>query len=88
MARGVDFVGYVIKPWHRTTRSRTVASAIERVQQMPAADVHQAANSYFGLLRQATHSHQDRARLANAVRDRGHCVNQALTKTYRKDTPA
>jgi hypothetical protein len=86
LSRGVDFVGHVIKPWHRTTRRRTVASAIARLQQMPAADVHQAANSYFGLLRQATHSHADRARLANAVRDRGHCVNRALTQTYPKGT--
>ncbi len=51
-------------------------------------EVHQAANSYFGLLRQASHSHADRAELANAVRRRGHCVNAALTKTYRKRTAA
>lgn len=37
---------------------------------------------YFGLLRQATHSHADRARLANAVRDRGHCVDGRFTKAY------
>jgi RNA-directed DNA polymerase len=46
--------------------------------------VHQSANSYFGLLRQAGSSHHDRARLANAVRRRGHCINAALTKTYPK----
>jgi hypothetical protein len=51
---------------------------------MPAADVHQAANSYFGLLRQASHSHAERAALANAVRRRGHCVDGALTKAYRR----
>lgn len=27
-------------------------------------------------------SHNDRARLARAVLDRGHCVNAALTQTY------
>ena len=48
--------------------------------------LRQIANSYFGLLGQASHSHADRARLANAVRDRGHCVNRALTQTYRKGT--
>lgn len=42
------------------------------------------ANSYFGLLRQATASHHDRARLANILRQRGHCVASDLTKTYRR----
>jgi hypothetical protein len=60
------------------------ARAIGRIQHMPAADVHQAANSYFGLLRQASHSHAERAALANAVRRRGHCVDGALTKAYRR----
>ena len=82
--RGIDFVGHVLKPWHRRTRPGTVARAIERIHRMPAADVHQSANSYFGLLRQATHSHADRAALANAVRQRGHCVNGTFTKTFRK----
>jgi len=42
------------------------------------------SNSYFGLLRQATTSHYDRAKLANIVRSRGHAVNRQLTKAYRK----
>lgn len=41
------------------------------------------ANSYFGLLRQASHSHADRARLANLIRRRGHCIAGDLTKTFR-----
>ena len=44
-------------------------------------------DSYFGLLRQATASHADRAQLANLVRRRGHCVNGALTKTFRRTSP-
>ena len=68
----------------RRTRPSTVARAIDRIHRMPAADVHQSANSYFGLLRQATHSHAERAALADAVRRRGHCVNGAFTKTFRK----
>lgn len=46
------------------------------------------ANSYFGLLRQATHSHHERALLANAVRQRGHSVKGDLTKTYPHRPPA
>lgn len=42
------------------------------------------ANSYFGLLRQASHSHTDRTRVANLLLQRGHCVKGDLTKTYRK----
>jgi len=84
VARGIDFVGHVIKPWRRLTRPGTVARGIARIQAMPAQDVFTSANSYFGLLRQASHSHADRARLANAVRHRGHCVNGALTKSFQK----
>lgn len=81
--RGVDFVGHVIKPWHRYTRKRTVNEGLRRVAAAPAADVHVLANSYFGLLRQAPASHHDRAQLANVVRSRGHAVDKQFTKTYR-----
>ena len=84
VSRGIDFVGQVIKPWRRTTRPRSLTAALQRVASAPPELVHQSANSYFGLLRQATHSHTDRAHLANAVRARGHCVNGDLTKTFRK----
>ena len=60
--------------------------ATSRIAGIPAADVFAAANSYFGLLRQADSSHADRAALARAVMRRGHCVNGALTKTYRKSS--
>jgi len=86
--RGVDFVGHVIKPWHRTTRRRTVDAAIQRLQAAPAADIHQVANSYFGLLTQASHSHAARARLATAVLWRGHCVSGDLKKAFRHGGPA
>lgn len=81
--RGVDFVGHVIKPWQRSTRKRTLNESLRRVGAAPAADVHVLANSYFGLLRQATASHHDRALLANVARKRGHAVNRQLTKAYR-----
>jgi RNA-directed DNA polymerase len=84
VARGVDFVGHVIKPWCARTRRRTVHEAVRRVATMPADDVFASANSYMGLLRQSQKSHTDRALLAGAILRRGHCVNQAFTKTYRK----
>ncbi|MES2319962.1 MAG: RNA-directed DNA polymerase [Pseudomonadota bacterium] len=84
--RGVDFVGQVIKPHCRATRRRTVRAAVSRITELDGEDVYTSANSYFGLLRQATSSHADRATFAKAVLRRGHCVNQALTKTYRIST--
>ena len=82
--RGVDFVGHVIKPWRRTTRKRALAQALKRTAAAPAEDLRETANSYFGLLSQASHSEKDRAVLARVVLWRGHTVNGKLTKTYRK----
>ena len=82
--RGIDFVGHVIKPWRRTTRKRSVAQAMKRTAAAPADQLRETANSYFGLLTQASHSQKDRAALANLVLRRGHVVNGDLTKTYPK----
>ncbi len=82
--RGVDFVGHVVKPWHRSTRRRTVSEAVRKAATTPAGDLFEVANSYFGLLRQAEHSHHDRARMANALRRRGNSIKSDLTKTYRR----
>ena len=84
VSRGVDFVGHVIKPWRRTTRARTVRSAMHELSAMPAADLFESGNSYFGLLRQVSHSHTDRTRIANLLLQRGHSVKRDLTKTFRK----
>jgi len=80
--RSIDFVGHVLKPWHRTTRPRTVDHAVERVLTTPKAELRDIANSYLGLLGQASHSHHDRTRIGNALRRRGKAINQAITKTY------
>lgn len=83
VARGIDFVGQVIKPWRRILRRRTFREALSRIYTIDAADVFTTANSYFGLARQATHSHTDRTRIANLVRKRGLAVDYRLTKSYR-----
>lgn len=82
--RGVDFVGQVIKPWRRITRKRTFNEAMSRVRSIDAKDLFETANSYFGLLRQTTHSYHQRARLGNVLRYRGHCIDKGFTKTYRR----
>jgi len=87
IARGVDFVGHVIKPHRRVTRRRTYHDALQRLAAISAEELFETANSYFGLLRQASHSHADRARLANLMRRRGYCVAGDLTQTFRKPQP-
>lgn len=84
VARGIDFVGQVIKPWRRELRRRTVAAALQRIDQVSAAEALPTINSYFGLARQATASRHDRARIANAARRHGHSVKADLTKAYRR----
>jgi len=81
LQRGVDFVGQVIEPHRRTTRRRSVRQAFKRVNAVPLKDLRETANSYFGLLSQATHSHTDRAQLARIVLRRGRCVNLDFTKS-------
>lgn len=84
--RGIDFVGQVIKPWSRSTRKRTVNESIRRIHNTQSNAILQTANSYFGLIGQASSSHHDRARLANAIRQQGWSINRQLTKTYRRKT--
>ena len=86
--RGIDFVGQVVRPWARHTRARTLNVGAQRLAQMPARDVYAAANSYLGLMRQATASYSDRARIANIIRRRGHAVDFGLTKAYRRSSTA
>jgi RNA-directed DNA polymerase len=85
--RGVDFVGQVIRPWHRTSRKRTVNEAMSRVRTIDAVDLFETANSYYGLFRQATHSFHQRTLLSNVLRYRGHCISGDLTKIYRRANP-
>jgi RNA-directed DNA polymerase len=81
---GIDFVGHVIKPWRRTTRPRTLRTALRRLADMPAEDVFAAGNSYLGLVRQASHSHIEQVQIAQALLARGHCVNAPFTKAFQK----
>lgn len=80
--RGIDFVGQVVKPWRRILRRRTFNTALHRIQQFTPDRLFEAANSYFGLLRQATHSHGDRAQLARQLRRQGCAIDGALTKAF------
>lgn len=86
IARGVDFVGQVIRPWHRTIRRRVVNNALHQTLRVGDDRLFDVMNSYFGLFRQASHNRGDRVKLARAALLRGHCVDLELTKIYHKRT--
>lgn len=83
--RGIDFVGQVIQPWRRTLRRRTFNNALHRIRHADPSTLFETANSYFGLLRQATHSHADRVQLARILRQHRHAVDGSITKIYRRN---
>lgn len=80
--RGIDFVGQVILPHRRVTRKRTVNHAIYRVKNSPHKNLKETTTSYFGLLRQVSHSRQNRLKLAREALRRGRTVDYQLTKAY------
>lgn len=82
--RGVDFVGQVIQPHRRTIRRRSLRNAIQRIRTGADDGLFETINSYYGLLTQASHSHNDRVRLSHAVLARGHVVSGGLKKTFRR----
>jgi RNA-directed DNA polymerase len=84
ISRGVDFVGQVIKPHRRTTRKRTLRAALNRLEFLPAEQLHAIGNSYLGLVRQAGKCHTEQARVGRALRRRGHAVAGDLSKIYRR----
>jgi len=45
---------------------------LQRVAAMPAEDLYEAGQQLFRLMRQARHSHNDRAQLARLLLARGH----------------
>lgn len=79
-ARGIDFVGHLIKPWRCIPRRRTVHAALARLEHMTPSEIQATGNSYLGLLRQDSHSHTDRARIAKALRYRGRTVAADFTR--------
>jgi len=83
ISRGVDFAGYVIKPWRMEARRRTVMAGLDAIEQISPAESLTTINSYLGLLRHCS-GHHDRARIANAARFRRHCVDAALTKAFSR----
>lgn len=76
--QGINFVGYVVRPWARYLRRRSLATAAHKLRQ-PLANPVQTLNSYFGLLRH-THGWRQRQALAHRARAVGLRPDRHLTK--------
>ena len=80
---GVNFLGYIVRPYARYVRRSTLHNAHHKIADMPAnADPHQVqatANSYLGLMRHANAWHE-RQRFARTLRQRGYRVSPNLTR--------
>lgn len=76
--RGFDALGFVLRPHARYVRRSTVRNAYSQLDGMcragaPVVDVRNVANSYFGILRQAS-AWRERSRIGNMLRGHGHIV--------------
>jgi retron-type reverse transcriptase len=79
--RGINFLGYIVRPHARYVRRSTLDNAHKKIHD-PALDAGQmqaTANSYFGLMRHAN-AWRERKRFANALRQTGHRVHRDLTR--------
>lgn len=75
---GFDALGFVVRPHARYLRRSTVRNAFAKLDGMcrsrqPAVDIRAVANSYFGILGQAT-AWRERSRMAAMLRSHGHIV--------------
>ena len=77
---GINFVGYIIKPWCKYIRRSTVDNLHLRSALCGDFDsLRSTVNSYFGMLRHANAYHE-RKRAAIALSQRGCWFNGKLTK--------
>ena len=81
VARGTDKLPFYGQLTEVVEYTEFLLKGAFNTKHLPAS-MYAAANSYLGLARQATHSHRDRARIANLARRRGFAVDHPLTKVY------
>ena len=83
---GVDLLSLAVKVQEQMPRA--LHTALHRIEHLADGELYATINSYFGLLRQASHSHADRSRLGRAVLRRDYCVSGDLTKTFKRGNQA
>lgn len=77
---GIDYVGYIIKPW-RTVPRKTLAIGAKRAIRERRDNLPEQMSSYLGLMRQAR-SHNARAKLCRELLRAGYCVDHGFTKVH------
>lgn len=91
VANGFDALGFVIRPHARYVRRATVRHAFDRLDGMcrsgePVADIQAVANSYFGILGQAS-AWRERSRMAAMLRSHGHIVALQANRMFTERIP-
>ena len=85
---GVNFVGYIIKPWCKYVRRSTVDNLYKRSATREDFDSLRATvNSYFGMLRNAN-AYKERKRAAIELSKRGCWFDGQFTKIVRLGAPS
>jgi hypothetical protein len=78
---GVNFVGYIVKPFCKYLRRSTVNNMYQKVykNKKDALEMRASVNSYFGILRSAN-SFKERQRLVNKLSELNYSFDSKLTK--------
>jgi RNA-directed DNA polymerase len=83
ISRGINFVGYIIKPYRKILRkaitNRAIYKASNEFLLLETPDVRQIANSYFGMMRNGN-CYNIRKTFAKVLTALGYHVNPGLTK--------
>jgi hypothetical protein len=78
--KGVNFVGYIIKPYRKYLRKTTVNNLYSRVpERRTFKELQPTVNSYFGIMRQAN-CYNERKKAAEFISSKGFKFDNNLTK--------
>ena len=81
---GINFVGYIIKPWCKYIRRSTIHNMYSSIHDITEFDSMRATvNSYFGMLRNVN-GYKERKRAAMYLGKTGYWFNGNLTKLIKK----
>lgn len=89
LERGIEMLGFIVRPYARYIRRFTTQTARRRIGGMCRARVNPwriqaSANSYFGIYRQAN-AYRQRQALADMLRSYGHLVSPTLNRMFCGD---
>ena len=87
----LQVVELLVRPYARYLRRATVRNAHRQLEGMcragaPVADVRNTANSYFGILRQAS-AWRERSRIGDMLRGHGHIVALQNNRMFTERIP-